>query len=72
MAAQALLDILAAYGAVGVAFAIAFVTAGIARLDPVAQEAPLGFRLMVLSGSAALWPLLLARWIRAVSRGGRP
>ena len=58
---------LSAYAAVGLAFAVAFVTAGVQRVDPVANHAPLGFRLIILPGAAALWPLLLARWIRGRS-----
>ena len=61
-----LVDALAAYGLTGAVFAIAFVTAGIQRVDPVAEHAPVGFRLIVMPGAAALWPLLLTRWIRAV------
>jgi hypothetical protein len=66
--AELLVGLLAAYGAVGVAFAIAFVSVGIARVDPVARHAPLGFRLIVAPGAAALWPLLLGRWVKAVRR----
>lgn len=65
-AAELLVDLLAAYGVAGALFAIAFVTAGIERVDPVARHAPLGFRFIVAPGCAALWPLLLARWIAAV------
>ena len=42
----------------GAVFAVAFVTRGIHRVDPVAEHAPVGFRLIVLPGVAALWPLL--------------
>jgi hypothetical protein len=58
-----LVDALILYAAAGVVFAAAFVTWGIQRMDPVAQHAPLGFRLIVLPGAAALWPLLLVRWV---------
>jgi hypothetical protein len=60
----------AAYAVAGVAFAIAFVLFGISRVDPVAEHSPVGFRLIVMPGVAALWPLLLRRWLRAVSRRG--
>lgn len=53
------------YAGIGVVFAAVFVLAGIGRVDPVAREAPLGFRLIVMPGCAALWPLLLRRWMRA-------
>ena len=64
-AAELFVEVLAAYVAAGVVFAIAFVTKGIQRIDPVAEHAPVGFRLIVMPGAAALWPLLLVRWIRS-------
>jgi hypothetical protein len=63
-AAELFVGSLALYGLAGAAFAAAFVTFGIHRVDPVAENASLGFRLIVLPGVAALWPLLLAPWIR--------
>lgn len=53
-----------AYAACGVLFAIAFVMKGVERVDSQAHGAPLGFRLLILPGAAALWPLLLRRWMR--------
>jgi hypothetical protein len=53
------------YVAIGVAFAAVFVAVGIGRVDPVARQAPLGFRLIVMPGCAALWPLMLTRWMRS-------
>jgi hypothetical protein len=58
---------LAVYGLAGAVFAIAFVLFGIHRVDPVAEHSPIGFRLIVIPGAAALWPLLLTRWFRVVS-----
>ena len=55
----------AAYAAAGLIFAVWFVMAGIGRIDAAARDAGLGFRLIVLPGVAALWPLLLRRWIEA-------
>ena len=66
--AELLVDGLAAYGLAGAVFAVAFVRMGIQRVDSVAEHAPLGFRLIVLPGAAALWPLLLVRWLRAAPR----
>jgi hypothetical protein len=66
--AQLFIDVLAAYGLAGAIFAVAFVTVGIHRVDPVAEHTPLGFRLIVLPGAAALWPLLLVRWLRGSVR----
>jgi hypothetical protein len=52
------------YFAVGAAFAVAFVLRGAARIDPAARGATWGFRLAILPGAAALWPLLARRWAR--------
>ena len=52
------------YVGVGFAFAVAFVTTGVKRLDPNASGSGIAFRLLILPGSAAFWPLLLRRWIR--------
>jgi hypothetical protein len=57
---------LIAYLVIGCMFAIAFVAAGINRLDPQAKGAGLGFRLIVLPGAVALWPWLLHRWLHSV------
>lgn len=54
----------AAYVAVGLLFAAAFVATGVGRIDPSAEHAPIGFRLLIVPGTVALWPLLAIRWIR--------
>ena len=66
--AELFVNLFVAYAALGVMFAIAFVSAGITRVDPVAKGSSPGFRLIVFPGVAALWPLLLARWIRGGDR----
>lgn len=68
MLAHALLLATALYLALGVAFAIAFVSVGAGRVDPGAANASVGFRLLLLPGAAALWPLLARRW-RDAGRG---
>ena len=52
------------YLAVGLAFAVPFVIAGIGRIDPVAKQGTWAFRLIVVPGVVALWPLLALRWLR--------
>jgi hypothetical protein len=64
--ADLFVDALAAYAAAGAVFAIVFVLFGISRVDPVAEHSPIGFRLIVMPGVVALWPLLLSRWLKAV------
>ncbi|MFT5288868.1 MAG: putative branched-subunit amino acid permease [Planctomycetota bacterium] len=53
-----------AYIGIGLVFGVFFAMKGAAILDPVAKAAPIGFRLLVLPGSAALWPLLLSKLLR--------
>lgn len=63
--AEALLALAGIYLGLGLVFAVAFVTRGVARVDAAAAEGSLGFRLLIVPGSAALWPLLAQRWRRA-------
>jgi hypothetical protein len=49
---------------IGLAFAVAFVLFGAQRVDPTAAHGTWGFRLLIVPGVAALWPILLLRWAR--------
>lgn len=51
------------YALLGLVFAVAFVGFGVTRVDAAAQGTHLGFRLLILPGVVALWPLLLHRWV---------
>ena len=62
---EAIVTAFTVYALIGLAFAMVFVTTGIHRVDPGAAGSGAGFRLIVLPGVAALWPLLLMRWIRS-------
>lgn len=53
-----------AHLALGLFFALAFLTKGLARVDPIAARGPLAFKLLLVPGVAALWPLLLRCWVR--------
>lgn len=64
IAAQIIADALGAYVALGALFASTFVVRGIQSVDPVAKGSTLGFRLIVLPGVVAMWPLLLRAWFR--------
>ena len=48
----------------GFLFGLAFVTAGVTRVDPAARGTSPAFRLVILPGSVALWPILLTKWVR--------
>lgn len=64
-AAKILMTIFQAYFALGLLFAIPFVLRGAGVVEPVAKEGTWGFRILILPGSATLWPYLLYRWVRA-------
>ncbi len=61
--AETIVAILGAYLGVGAIFAVAFVTLGLSRIDPAAHAMPLGARLLIWPGVAALWPLMLQKWL---------
>jgi hypothetical protein len=67
--ARVLVQAAGAYVALGAAFAVAFLWRGVERVDPSARGSSRGFRLIVLPGVIALWPLLARRWL---SGGGAP
>jgi hypothetical protein len=62
-AAEWIVIAVAAYAAVGLAFGLAFVAVGAARLDPAARGTSVVFRAVILPGSVALWPVLLWKWV---------
>lgn len=51
------------YAAAGFLFAIPFVIFGVQRIDPEARGTKLGFRLLIIPGITAFWPLILKRWL---------
>ena len=58
-----ILEAVGLYAVAGFLFAIAFLAAGIARIDPAARGSGFGFRLAILPGVVTLWPFLLVRWL---------
>ena len=64
--ASAFVIALEAYVALGTAFAIVFVFAGVNHVDPTAKGASVAFRFLIFPGSIAFWPMLLMRWARGV------
>ena len=62
-----LLGGLGLYVAAGLVTAVAFVTFGVTRVLPQPTSATVGARILLLPGAAALWPYVLARWLRCRS-----
>jgi hypothetical protein len=67
MIAAAFLILLGLYLACGFLFAIPFVVRGVKRIDPHAKHGSWGFRLLIIPGTMAIWPLLLLRWLKGIS-----
>jgi len=61
--AEWFINLLGVYTGIGLLFAIAFLTVGISQVDPDSEGSGVGFRLIILPGVAALWPVLLTRWV---------
>lgn len=53
------------YLALGAIFALAFVTRGAAVIDEKAGPGTRGFKLLLVPGAIALWPVLLLKWWEA-------
>jgi hypothetical protein len=64
IAAKALVYALGTYAGLGLLFAVPFVFAGVQRVDREAQGAHIAFRLLILPGVAAFWPVFLRRCMR--------
>jgi hypothetical protein len=62
MIAAALLILFGIYLACGLVFAIPFAFIGVRRIDSHASHGSWGFRLLIIPGTMAFWPMLLQRW----------
>jgi hypothetical protein len=60
--AEWLVLIVAGYAFLGLLFAGPFLVRGVMRLDPAAKGTSLAFRLAILPGTVALWPVLARKW----------
>ena len=67
---ESILLIFGIYLAVGLLFGIFFARKGVQVLDPVATGSPFSFRLLVIPGATALWPVLLIKLLRGNRRKG--
>ena len=65
--AKAIVYALTVYAGIGLMFAAPFVWLGVQLLDSEAQGSGIGFRLLILPGVAAFWPLFLYRWRRGIA-----
>jgi hypothetical protein len=61
---KAFVYVLETYAGLGLIFAVPFVWFGVQRVDSEARGSGTGFRLLILPGVAAFWPMFLYRWTR--------
>ncbi len=68
---QIILLVFAAYLSVGLCFGVLFVVRGVSAVDHAAHNAAWPFRLMILPGCVALWPVLWIKWRQASHHSSR-
>ena len=56
---------LGVYLVAGVAVAAGFVVFGVTRVLPERLPVTVGARILLIPGAAALWPYVLARWLKS-------
>jgi hypothetical protein len=54
---------IAIYAAAGIVTGLAFVLFGVSRVPPEPASVTAGARILLLPGAAALWPIVLGRWL---------
>lgn len=59
-----LVNLFLLYMLIGLLFGIAFVIWGVTKIDEVAVGSSWRFRLIILPGTIAFWPVLLSKWIK--------
>jgi hypothetical protein len=67
--AETILLICLLYMVCGLVIGIPFVIRGVERIDPAACGTSIAFRLLILPGSIALWPVIATKWWKAAKRG---
>jgi hypothetical protein len=63
--AELLVTLATIYFVCGVAFGVPFVLRGVNRVDAAAHGSSLAFRLLLLPGTIALWPVMVRKWLSA-------
>ena len=66
MIAAAFLILLGIYLLCGLLFALPFILLGVGKVDAHARHGCWEFRLLIIPGTMALWPLLARRWLTGV------
>jgi len=56
--------LLLVYVVPGLLVGVGFVMFGVGKVDPTAAGSPIVFRVLILPGCVALWPVMLVKWLR--------
>lgn len=56
----------------GLLFSVPFAAVGAGRIDGAARETSIAFRLLILPGIVALWPVLAAKWAKTCGQEANP
>ena len=56
------------YAALGIVIGLAFVLSGVTRMLDHPAPVSVGARILLFPASAALWPLVLSRWLKSAAR----
>lgn len=59
--AELLVHLLESYAAAGALFAVLFLWRWVGQIDPAAQHATWGFRVLVFPGVVLFWPMFVVR-----------
>lgn len=59
--------VLGIYTGLGLVIALFLAFFAIGKLDPAAKDGTWGFRLLIIPGLVALWPLMLMRLVRGIN-----
>lgn len=60
-----LLYAVSAYAALGLLFALPFVSIGVTRVLEPPRPVTMAARLLILPGTIVLWPVVLMKWVRS-------
>lgn len=63
-----LINVVRAYVFAGLIFSVVFVLFGVQRVDPDAKGWNIGFRIIIIPGLCAFWPLFATRLLRGKQR----
>ena len=63
--AEGILFVWLAYSVCGLAVGVPFVLRGADHVDAATRGASIGFRLLILPGTVALWPIIATKWLKA-------